>query len=153
MIAKRFTTLQHDGFTIADALVALLLLAPCILGIAALKAERVRKNDSSAEHDRAVLLAGEIAKRITTERLPDYRYETSVGLVCQEELKSNNRERMANNALACWQDKVEKELPNGSGSIGFDSKALPPSYVVTINWSTPIAGTASYVARIPDQPN
>lgn len=143
--------LHSQGFTIVDLLVALLLLAPFILGIAALKAERVRKNDSSAEHQRAVRLSGEAAELIASEHIPGFRYETSVGLVCDKDLRSGRRERLAANAVACWQDKVAAELPNGSAAIAYDSKATSPSYVVTISWSNPQAGTASYVARVSER--
>lgn len=143
------TKVRCAGLTIVDLLVALLLLAPCILGIAALKAERVRKNDNSVAHDRAILLSGEAAKLITVEYLPGFRYETSAGLVCDSNLQAAQRERLAANAVACWQDKVANGLPNGSGAIALDSRARTPSYVVTISWSNPEAGTASYVARVP----
>lgn len=137
------------GFTVIETLVALLLLATCIIGIAALKAERVRSKDSGNQHARAVALAEQVSQLIRAEHNPAIRFETAIGLVCKEKLESSNPERLAANAVACWQDKVEAELPNGTGSVSLDSKATPPIYVITINWSEPEVGATSYVLRLP----
>src|SRR5689334_363361 len=116
---KRTLTLSPSqpagGFTVIETLVALLLLATCIIGIAALKAERVRPNDSSEQHARAVALTDQVVQLIQSQRDPAIHFETTVGLVCEQQLKSPNDARLAANALACWQDKVEAQLPNGSG--------------------------------------
>lgn len=139
-----------SGFTIVEILVGLLLLGACLIGIAALKAERVRNNDVSAQHDRAVTLAGEVAELIHSQAETKLRYETAIGLTCNEKLdaKKSSPERVAANLLACWQDKVEAELPNGSGAVLLDSKTSPPAYVVTVSWSEPGVGSASYVLRV-----
>lgn len=136
------------GFTLIDMLVALLLLGTCMIGIAALKATRVRSYEGSAQHDRAVALAVEIGAVIRAQRNPSIKYQTGIGMVCKPEMKSTQAERMADNELACWQDRVEAELPNGNASVVLDSKSNAPSYIVTISWSEPSIGTASYVRRI-----
>ena len=136
------------GFTLVEMLVALLLLASCLIGIAALKATRVRSYEGSAQHDRAVVLASDISTLIGSRRNPTFKYETSIGTVCKKDFESENAERLAQNELACWQDRVAAELPNGSASVVFDADAGPPSYIITISWSEPSIGTASYVRRL-----
>lgn len=136
------------GFTFIDMLVALLLLGTCMIGIAALKATRVRSYEGSAQHDRAVALATEIGALIHSQRNTSIKYQTGIGVVCKPDMKSTQPERVADNELACWQDRVEAELPNGNASVVLDSKSSAPSYIVTISWSEPSIGTASYVRRI-----
>lgn len=138
------------GFTIVEVLAALLLLAACLVGIVALNAERVRNNDVSAQHDRAVALANEAAKLIDSHTATKVRYETAMGQTCNTALDAtkSNPERAAVNALACWQDKVEAALPNGSASVSLDAKSSPSAYVITVSWSEPGLGSASYVLRV-----
>ncbi len=152
---KRTLTLQPirtaGGFTVIETLVALLLLGTCIIGIAALKAERVRPNDSSEQHAHAVALTKQVIQLIQSQHDPAIHFETTVGLVCEQQLKSPNAERLAANALACWQDKVEAELPNGTGAVSLDSKPTPPVYTITVNWSEPEIGARSYMRRLAAQ--
>ena len=142
-----FTTLHHThGFTLAETAGALLMLAVAILGIAALHLENREIHDTLDLHDRAIALATEMSAKISANKDAKARYETAVGIVCPPE-KARTRATPLQE-VACWQDKVATQLPSGTGRIGRESNAGLSDYTITVSWSQPGAGTASFVARL-----
>ena len=131
-----------------DALVALLVLTMGLIGIASLYAERIRPGSGGRLHATAVELASSIAMKIRTNRDQDAIYENAMGVVCKQNYVAKKPEGRAANEVACWQDEIEKALPNGTGFITLDMSAVPPAYTITVNWSEPGARTASYVERV-----
>jgi Tfp pilus assembly protein PilV len=134
------------GFTLAETAGALLMLAVAILGIAALHLENRQIHDTLDLHDRAIALAIEMSGKISANKDAKARYETAVGIVCPpEQLRARNTPLQE---VACWQDKVAAQLPSGTGRIGRESNAGQLDYTITVSWSQPGAGTASFVARL-----
>jgi hypothetical protein len=39
-------------------------------------------------------------------------------------------------------------LPNGAGAIAHDGQSAAPAYLITVSWSPPDRGTASYLLRV-----
>jgi hypothetical protein len=87
------------------------------------------------------------------------RFENPIGSVCQADLTLEVSQRkspqlplqiqqLANNAVACWQDKIASTLPNGAGAISMDDVSKPPAYLIIVSWSPPGGGTASYLLRL-----
>jgi hypothetical protein len=118
------------------------------IGIASLYAERIRPGSGGRLHATAVELAQTIAVNIRTNRDQEAIYENAMGVVCRQTLNAKKPEARAANEVACWQDEVEKVLPNGSGFISLDMTVVPPAYTITVSWSEPGARTASYVERV-----
>jgi type IV pilus assembly protein PilV len=139
---------SSPGFTLVDALVALLVLTMGFIGIASLYAERIRPGSGGPLHATAVELAQTIAAAIRANRDPGAIYENAMGVVCKPAGLAKKPEARAANEVACWQDDVEKALPNGSGFISLDTTVVPSAYTVTVSWSEPGARTASYVERV-----
>jgi len=143
-----YSLLQSSGFTLVDALVALLVLTMGFVGIASLYAERIRPGSGGRLHATAVELAQAIAAQIRTNRDKDAIYENAMGVVCKQRLTTKKADARAANEVACWQDEVEKALPNGSGFISLDTTVVPATYTITVSWSEPGVRTASYVERV-----
>ncbi|HEU4654755.1 MAG TPA: type IV pilus modification protein PilV [Steroidobacteraceae bacterium] len=136
------------GFTIIEMIVALLVVAAGIIGVAALYADRVHANADAELHARAVKLAEEIAARITANTAGRIGYVGTVGVICDKSAKPKLEQDAAAIEGSCWQDEVETELPSGLGSITRDTTTNPIAYVVAVSWSAPESGTASYVLRV-----
>ncbi len=67
-------TRRNGGFTLVEAMVALIVLSVGLLGIAALYVETLRANRTSLHRTEAVNLATDIADRMRSNRLPADAY-------------------------------------------------------------------------------
>lgn len=137
-------TARPNGITLIEVVTALLLLASAVIGVAAIYAQQQNIARGSREHELAITLAREIAAHIRTGNEKD-NYETALGVNCNSKLGKSNPSA---NLVACWQDKVQDELTDGSARISLDRSTVPPQYVIVVSWSEPRTGTASYVLRV-----
>lgn len=135
---------RHAGITLVEVIMALLLAVSCVIGIAAIYAQRQNIARGGREHDRAAQLARQMAASIRDGGDKD-NFETALGASCNSKLSKSDP---ATNTVACWQDQVEQELTNGSARISLDRSAVPAQYVIVVSWSEPRSGTASYVLRV-----
>jgi type IV pilus assembly protein PilV len=140
------------GFTIIEILAALLVIAVGVIGIAALYSDAAQTNTEEYLHLQAAELAAEIAKRIEENADGRVGYVGTVGVVCNTERDFNSPVDAAANEAACWEDRVERSLPSGLGTITRDVSRTPVTYVVAVSWSAPKKGAASYVTQVtPDE--
>jgi Tfp pilus assembly protein PilV len=140
--------LRVRGFTIAEILVAMLVMAVGIIGIAALYADQVRTDPGAHLHQQALELAQAIEGRVHAMKDGRVGFAGTVGVVCDPQLKLVLPQDAAAQEAACWEDEVERRLPSGLGSITRDLSTTPVTYVVAVSWSAPETGTASYVIRV-----
>lgn len=136
------------GFTIAEVLVALLVMAVGFIGIAALYSDQVHTNPDAQLHLEAAALAEQIAERIHETKEGHAGFATTIGVLCEQQSKPVLPQDVAAREAACWEDEVERKLPSGLGTISRDTLTSPPTYVIAVSWSAPDAGTASYVIRV-----
>ena len=145
----RTTRLRHcSGFTLAEILVALLMVGVAIIGIAALYADGTGAARVSEPRLRAAELAEQIAARISANPAGRTGYASVVGVVCDEQAKPKRAQDAAAVEAACWHQQVAEQLPSGMGSITRDASTTPPIYVIAVSWSSPEGGAASYVIRV-----
>jgi type IV pilus modification protein PilV len=141
--------LRHcSGFTLAEILVALLMVGVAIIGIAALYADGTGAARVSEPRLRAAELAEQIAARISANPAGRTGYASVVGVVCDEQAKPKRAQDAAAVEAACWHQQVAEQLPSGMGSITRDASTTPPIYVIAVSWSSPEGGAASYVIRV-----
>jgi Tfp pilus assembly protein PilV len=136
------------GASALEALAALVVIAAGVIGIAALYADSAQTNVDAQHHTRAIALANEIAARIEHNPAGRVGYAGTVGVVCKPDAEFDLPQDAAANEAACWEDRVAAQLPNGFGSIRRDTTTTPVSYVVSVSWSAPARGAASYVVRV-----
>jgi type IV pilus assembly protein PilV len=139
---------QHLGLTLTETLTALVLLAIGVLCIATLYMERSQAAPAVLLHSKANRLAQEMRERMRTQYAAPVHFENPVGVLCNPRLVDVTPQVLATNDIACWQSKVAETLPNGSGAIARDSQSLTPAYLITVSWSPPDRGTASYLLRV-----
>lgn len=138
-------SVKRFGMTLTDSILAVLALIACVIGIVILLANAQNMFGGGRLHDRAVKLAHEVADQIKNETNLKQNYESSLGANCNNK---SQKIKTASNTIACWQDKVQQQLSNGTSRIYLDGSVKPAQYVIMVSWSEPSSGTASYILRI-----
>jgi len=127
------------GFTMVEAMVALVVLAVGMLGIAGLYVTTLRSGGGAIYRMQAVNLASDLADRIRANRTANLAYLGpaannncyGAGAVdCVPAL-------MAANDLLVWQTQVAVMLPAGNGTLNVAAGAAatdPFTYTITITW-------------------
>ncbi len=136
------------GFTIAEMLTALLVMAVGVIGISALYSDQAQTMPESQLHLEAAALADTIAARIRATKDGHAGFATTIGVLCNPRSQPKLAQDVAAQEASCWENEVARKLPSGFGSISRDLGTIPPTYVVAVSWATPGAGTASYVIRV-----
>jgi type IV pilus assembly protein PilV len=156
----RITTHQllrrQSGFTMVEAMVALVVLAVGMLGIAGLYVTTLRSGGGAIYRFQAVNLASDLADRIRANRTANVAYLGpaadnncyGAGAVdCAPAL-------MAANDLLVWQNQVAAMLPAGNGVVNVVAGAVatdPYTYTITITWvgsGDTAASAPSYVLTL-----
>jgi type IV pilus assembly protein PilV len=137
------------GFTLVEVLVALVVLAVGMLGMAVLLVEGLQGSRSALEHTQAVNLASDITERMRANRAAGRAYDTADGTpdprldaACEVAAGPCAPGAMAGNDLRRWLDAVAGALPEGRGEIAIEPvTATAHRGTVTIRWAQ--SGTAA----------
>ena len=128
---------QH-GFTLVEAMIALVVLSVGMIGIAALYAQGLSAGRSAQYRTQAVNLTADMADRIRVNRLGRAAYGGGAannncdpagggGVDCTPA-------QMAAHDLFIWNQQVQQILPNGQWQVLFNPGTLPASYSVQVSW-------------------
>ena len=134
---------RRFGITLSESILVALLLVACAIGIGLLLTQAKNILSGGKLHTQAVQLANEMAEQIKNET--NQNYESTLGASCDGKTKQSTT---TSNKVACWQDKVQQQLSNGSSKIYLDRTIQPAQYVIIVSWSEPSTGTASYILRV-----
>lgn len=125
-----------------EVLVALVVLAIGLLGIAALYLNSLQAGRTAVYRTEAVQLAADLADRIRMNRTAQGAYgslfadaEAVVG-TCATTGGCSDAD-LASTDLATWKDEIALQLPNGEGQVVVTMPAAagePTTYVITIRW-------------------
>jgi hypothetical protein len=131
-----------------ELVTAIVVLGVGVLGIVALYLDRVHEQ---AENPRgiATTLAEELAASIATHASAGTATDFENGLNAMCETSQPVRNLPPPQIAACWQSKVEKMLPNGSGTVERVETGRSVAYRVVVSWSEAGVGAASYVMTVP----
>jgi Tfp pilus assembly protein PilV len=135
------------GLTLAEIGMALFVIGIGALSIATVYLQRERAASINEQQLLAQSLATDMTSRIGTHPSPEIRFENAIGVRCTQTLNNGTAQAVATNDVACWQERVAAQLPNGSGSITLDTSVVPATYAVTVSWSQPRGGIVSYTVR------
>lgn len=129
---------KDNGFTLIEVLIATVVLAIGLLGLAGLQVTSLRNNQSAYNRSQATQLAYDIADRIRANVAGAATY-TAITPISTATAKANCKNTtgcstadMAENDLFEWNAAITTPgiLPSGVGTITF----VDPVYTVTINW-------------------
>lgn len=127
------------GFSMIEALVALVVLGAGMLGIASLYVVTLKTSGSAISRMQAVNLASDIGDRIRANRMAREAYEgnaattddTCISTVC-------DAAQMAAHDLRWWRRQISETLPgNPTGTIEVDGAGDFRTYTITISWLEP----------------
>lgn len=132
---------KNTGFTLIEVLIAMLVLAIGLLGLAALQATGLKNNLSAYTRSQATQLAYDMsdrmrANRADTQNLAASTYVTVVPTVavakanCEQVANACSAVDMAENDLFIWNNAITTVLPMGQGTIALNGSI----YTITINW-------------------
>lgn len=119
---------HNDGFTLVEALVALLALSIGLLGVAALQLSGLRNNLSAAWRSQATYLSYDIIDRMRANR--DRRLDYVIDMGPAPAAGAS----VASKDLAAWKTNLAAALPGGDAKIevnGTDNTIV----TVTIEWN------------------
>jgi type IV pilus assembly protein PilV len=117
------------GFTLVEALVALVVLSIGLLGVAALQFTSLKANHGSATRTQAVYLAYDIIERMRVNPAAANAGDYNIAFGATASAGS-----VAGDDLAAWRQNIVKALPAGSTLAPTGSVFLEPATnIVTVN--------------------
>ena len=147
----KLNRLEH-GFTLVEAMVALVVLAVGMLGIAGLFVTTLRSGGGAIYRMQAVNLASDLGDRIRANRTAGLGYNAAgadnncygaASVDCAPAL-------IAANDVFVWQQQVQDQtiLPGGNGTVLAVGASAPFTYTITINWTEQGGVASSYVLTL-----
>lgn len=163
MSLKQRQSMQSQGFTLVEVLVALVVMSVGMLGIAALYVSGVQGTRGAIYQTKAINLAADMADRIRVNRTVPAAY-AGAGAGAASDCADTNfaganlctPAQIAANDVFVWNQSLTNPrtglpAPNGGvqmGTVGVNPATNPPTYTITVNWSEPGLGDVSYVLTV-----
>ena len=104
---------KNRGITLIEVLVAVIVLAFGLLGLAGLQTVGLRNNDSALRRSHATFLAQDIVDRmrVNMSAVVNNDYDLSLGA------SATGNTTIAENDLGDWLGEISQQLPGGVGAI------------------------------------
>ncbi len=134
----------QSGFSLIEALVALVVLSVGMIGIASLYGQGLSASRTALYRTVAVNLAAEMADRIRANRLGRASY-TGAGAArpCGPGGGTNcTPAELAEYDVFLWRALVGQQLPAGVGTVTF-AAGTPPTYTIAVTWED-FGGATTY---------
>jgi type IV pilus assembly protein PilV len=146
---------SEGGFTLIEVLVALVIFAIGLLGIAALHIESLNAGRTALNRTQAVALASDLADRIRTNRLAcdatgcAYTGAGALTSSCETTAGCTAQELAATDVFR-WRARGAAQLPGFGGVVNYTFRnGLPGLYVITVQWTEPgSTSAADYSLRL-----
>jgi type IV pilus assembly protein PilV len=146
---------KNTGFTLIEVLIAMLVLAVGLLGLAGLQVTSLNNNQRAYFRSQATQLAYDMADRMRTNiTLGNYNNQAATNDDCKA--AACTPAQMAGYDLKQWNDQLAAQLPSGQGIVCLDStpvdvssKAVPncdglgSAYAIKIWWDDDRSGAAA----------
>jgi type IV pilus assembly protein PilV len=143
MIRQRHTPFMQKsgGFTLIEVMIAMVILAVGLLGLAGLQATGLRNNQSAYNRSQATQLAYDMSDRIRANPINARNFATSIYATvtpddaeakanCTAQTGACSAADMAENDLFEWNNDLATSLPSGTGTI----VATGTVYIITVTW-------------------
>ncbi len=127
---------KNTGFTLIEVLIAMLVLAVGLLGLAGMQATSLKNNQSAYNRSRATQLAYDLADRMRANVVGKSSYtailpsSAATQTDCLTVTTTCTVADMAQNDLFEWNSTVNSSLPSGIGTISVSGSI----YTIRITW-------------------
>jgi type IV pilus assembly protein PilV len=133
---------KHSGFTLVEVLIAMLLLAGGLLGMAALQANSLASNQTAFNRSIATTFAHDLADRMraNSSALATYVAVAPTAAVANGDCTITtgcSPVQMAQNDLFEWNQYLQISLPNAQSSVSLAGTI----YTISITWDDNRDGT------------
>lgn len=115
------------GFTLVEALVALLALSIGLLGVAALQMTGLRNNLSASFRSQATYMAYDIVDRMRANRSNAAAYNLALGA-------TPGTGSIAGSDLTAWRNNLATTLPSGTGSVRVVNVNGLNTVLIVVQW-------------------
>ncbi|MBN1238543.1 MAG: type IV pilus modification protein PilV [Gammaproteobacteria bacterium] len=142
----------QNGFSLIEALVALVVLSVGMIGVAAMYGQGLAATRSAQLRTQAVNLAADMADRIRVNRLGGAAYAgAAADRGCGPGGGTCAPAEMAAHDLFVWESQAAELLPNGSTEVLYDGGTTPPTYTVRVSWDEVGEGVVQHevVVQVP----
>ncbi|MGI9202250.1 MAG: type IV pilus modification protein PilV [Woeseiaceae bacterium] len=129
---------RHNGFSLVEVLIALVVLSVGMLGVAGLYVQSMQASRTSMLRHHAVILAGDVADRIRANPRAGVAYQGSGrDNDCVSGFVNCDESAMAGHDILLWKQQAAESLPDGDVQITFDESGDLPTYLIVVIWSEP----------------
>ncbi|WP_324778922.1 type IV pilus modification protein PilV [Thiobacillus sedimenti] len=136
--------MKQSGFTLLEILVAMLVLAVGLLGLAGLMTSSMRNNLSASHRTQATWMAYDIVDRMRANRAAAVtgNYATAIGTpgACSTAVPTGT---VPQQDIAAWKNQLACVLPAGDGSVAVDAATRVATIVVQWNDSRGLVDSGS----------
>lgn len=126
---KLQTFKRNAGFTLIEILIAVLLLAVGVLGLAAAQLGALKYNQTSSSRTQASFLAYSIVDAMRANKVNAPSYDIAINAAAP------TGNSIAATDIRNWQQSLSTQLPSGTGSIARGTGASSNVVTVTVRWS------------------
>lgn len=162
----RHDRLSQQGFTLLEALIALLVLAVGLLGFMGLQVRGLAYNHDAYVRSMATVLAQDMIERMRMARahapneavlMEIYAAFTTAaaeGAACQAPAAAANHAALVAGEKLCWEAQVQATLPGGQAMIVRSNPGLDPVsplddlFTITLTWRDRTADNAGVVSQV-----
>ena len=132
---RRFRPKGQAGFALIEVLVAVLILAIGLLGVASLQTTSIEMNGQSRQKSQALLLGQDMVERIrvNARNAGDYDLDLDPGLDCDPALNPTSAS-VADRDIAEWSNDLACLLAGGSATVDVDT--ANNTVTVTVGWDS-----------------
>lgn len=127
---------KESGIALIEVLVAVLVLAVGLLGMAAMQVQSSQMTNGAEQRTQAVLLTADMMDRIRSNRANAADYDgISVdpsSTACATDYTPSNAATVSANDITEWSNLVVCLLPDGTGTVNVDSGT--GEVVVVVDW-------------------
>jgi len=146
-------SMKQSGFTLLEILVAMLVLAIGLLGLAGLMTSSMRNNLSASHRTQATWMAYDIVDRMRANRVNAVAgsYVTAMGTAATCAPAATSTTATPAQDIAAWKNQLACALPAGNGSIAIDPNTRVATIQVQWNDSRGNQGSANQIFKVETQ--
>ncbi len=117
-----YSSIKTKGFTLIEVLIAMIILAFGLLGLAGLQASGLKQNLSAHQRSQATTLAYDFSDRVRTNSMQRITYvDDSAGDGTEKDscltTAGCSPEDMAKHDIFAWKNQITSSLPSGTGDM------------------------------------